>query len=88
MERNMRSCTREKGLIDLTDVVIEPPFAKEIIACPNSKKLKPLPVELYDETKDSVDHVQTFQSHIHYVGTHDAIMCHAFLTTFSLAAWN
>lgn len=32
---------REKGLLDPTDVIINPPFIKEVMEYPNSGKLKP-----------------------------------------------
>lgn len=86
MEKKIRSCIREKGLLDLMDVVIDPLFIKEIIAYPNIGKLKPPPIDPYDGTKDHIDHVQKFQSQMHYVGAYDAIMCCTFLTIFYLVA--
>lgn len=47
---------RKKGLLDPTDVVIDPPFTKRIMAYPNSSKLKSLPIDPYDGTKESIDH--------------------------------
>lgn len=59
---------REKSLLDPTNVIIDPPFTKEVMECPNNGKLKCSPIDLYDKTKDPVDHVQIFYSHIHYLG--------------------
>lgn len=53
---------------------------------PNNSKLKSLPINLYDRTKDPVDNIQMFQSHMHYVDAHNFIMRSAFLTTFCLIA--
>lgn len=63
MEKKIRSRMREKGLLDLTNVVIDPPFTKKVMEYPNSSKTEPPPIDLYDGTKDLVDHVQTFLSH-------------------------
>lgn len=51
---------REKGLLDSTDMVMDPLFTKAIMVYPNTGKLKPLPKDSYDGTKDPIDHVQTF----------------------------
>lgn len=53
---------REKGLLDPTNVVIDPSFIKEVMEYPNSEKLKPPPIDPYHRTKDPIDHIQTFQS--------------------------
>lgn len=66
---------REKYLLNPNDVVIEPFFIKEMLEYPNLEKLKPLRIGPYDSTKDPIDYVQTFQSHLHYFGASDAIMC-------------
>lgn len=34
---------REKGLLDLMDVVIDPSFIKQVMEYPNSGKLNPFP---------------------------------------------
>lgn len=75
----------EKNLLDLIDVVIDPPFIKEVMVYPNNGKLKPLPIGLYEKIKDLIDHVQMFQPYMHYGGAPDVIMCWAILTTFLLA---
>lgn len=56
MEKKI-SCMREKGLVDHTDIVINPLFIKEVMAYPNHDKLKSPPIGPYDETKDHMDHV-------------------------------
>lgn len=52
VKKKMRSCMREKGLLDLTDAAIDPSFTREILVYPNIKKLKPLPIDPYDGTRD------------------------------------
>lgn len=85
MEKKIRNYIREKGLLDLMDVVINPPFTKEIMIYSNSEKLKPPSIDPYNGTKDPINYIHTFQSHMHYVVDQDAIMCHTFLTIFCLA---
>lgn len=51
---------KEKGLLDSNDAVIKPLFTKKILEYPNLRKLKPLSIDHYDDTKDPIDHVQTF----------------------------
>lgn len=51
---------RKKGLLDSTNIIINPPFTNEVITYPNSGKLEPLPINSYDGTKDPTDHIQTF----------------------------
>lgn len=41
MEKKIRSCMRETGLLDLIDVVINPLLIKDVMEYPNSGKLKP-----------------------------------------------
>lgn len=48
---------REKGLLDPTNVFINSLFTEEVIAYPNNDKLKLLPIDQYDGTKDPVDHI-------------------------------
>lgn len=43
--KKIRSCMREKSLLDSIDVIIDISFTEEIIACPNTNKLKPLPID-------------------------------------------
>lgn len=88
MERKIKSCMKEKGLMDSTDIVMEPLFTDEIMAYPNSRKLKPPSIDLCHRTKDPVDNIQTFQFHMHYMGAQNAILYYTFLTTFCLAIWD
>lgn len=55
MEKKIRSCIKEKGLLDSTKVIMGPPFTEEIIAYLNTTKLKPLLIDPYNKTKDHVD---------------------------------
>lgn len=46
MKKKIKSCMREKGLLDSTDVIMDPLFTKEIMAYPNTGKFKPLSIDL------------------------------------------
>lgn len=48
---------REKGLLNPADIIVDSLFTKEVMVYPNSGKLKPLPINPYDGTKDPLDHV-------------------------------
>lgn len=57
MEKKTMSYLRERGILAFMNVVIDLPFTKEIMMYPNTSKLKPPPINLYDSTKDYMDHV-------------------------------
>lgn len=84
IENKIKSCMRENGLLDPMVVIIDLPFTKKVMEYLNSGKLKRLPIDSYDDAKDLINHVHAFQSHMHYVGSFDAIMYRAFPTTFHL----
>lgn len=86
MEKKIKKVMKEKRLQDPIDLMIKPPFTKKILEYMNSEKLKPPAINLYNGTNDLNDHIQTFQSHMHYVGILDAIMCQAFFTIFRIVA--
>lgn len=60
IKRKISKVMKEKGLFGPNDVVIEPPITKEILEYPNPEKLKPSSIDSYDDTRDLVDHIQTF----------------------------
>lgn len=43
---------RKKYLLDSTNIIVEPLFTKEAMVYPNTNKLKPPRIDLYDGTKD------------------------------------
>lgn len=65
----------EKGLLDPIEIIIGPPFTKDVMEYPNGGKLKLPLIDPYDRTKDHIDYIQTFQFHMHYVGAPNTIMC-------------
>lgn len=84
MEKKIRNCMKKKGLLNPTDIVIDPPFIKEVMEYPNSGKCKSSPIDPYAKPRTLLIMSRRF-SLIHYMGALDAIMCQAFLTTFHLA---
>lgn len=54
MKKKIKSCMRERGLLDPTDVVIDFPLTKEVMAYLNSGKLSPPPIDPCDRTKGPV----------------------------------
>lgn len=88
MEKKIRKAIKQKWLLDPTNTVIEPLFTKETLEYPNPMKLKPLAISLYNSTKDPIDHVQTCQSYMHYVGASNALMYRAFPIIFRMATWD
>lgn len=67
IEKKIMKTIKEKELLGLIEVVTEPPFTKELLEYPNLGKLKPPAIDSFDGTKDPIDHVHTFQLHMHYV---------------------
>lgn len=39
------------------DVVIDPPFTKEVLEYPNTGKLKPPAIDLYEDTRNPINYV-------------------------------
>lgn len=88
MEKKIIKTMKEKSLLDQSDVMIEPTFSKEILEYLSSIKLNPLTINPYDNTKDFINHIQTFQSHMYYTSAFDVIMCQTFPIMFKMAASN
>lgn len=75
---------KEKGLLDPVDAVIESLSLRRYWKYPNLGKLKPPAIDTYVGIKDPIDHVQMFQSYMHYLGASDTIICRAFPTIFRM----
>lgn len=54
------------------------PYSREIMVVPLPLKLKVLKMELYDESKDPVKHLETFKVHMNLHGSFEEIACKAF----------
>ena len=57
------------------------PFTAQVTLFPLPLKFCMPQVETYDESKDPLDHLESFKTLMHLQGTVDEIMCRAFPTT-------
>lgn len=54
----------------------------------DQKNFRPLTLDLYNGTKDSLNHVQSFKSLMIFLGASDEMMCRSFLLTLKNTTWN
>ena len=68
---------------DLDDLVhrTDSPFTTSVNSFPLLQKFRMPQIENYDETKNPLDHLETFKTLMHLQGVADEIMCRAFATT-------
>ena len=68
---------------DLDDLVhrTDSPFTASVTSFPLSPKFRMPQVENYDESKDPLDHLESFKTLMHLQGVADKIMCRAFPIT-------
>ena len=68
---------------NLNDLVyrIDSPFTTSINLFPLPPKFHMLQVESYDESKDPLNHLESFKTLMHLQGVVNEIMCKAFPTT-------
>lgn len=59
----------------------EPPFVQAIIDAPVRQKSRLLTFDKYDGTKDTIDHVETYESITDFHAYSDAMKCKAFTIT-------
>lgn len=57
---------KEKEFLDPLNAVLDPPFIT-ILEHLNTIKLKPPTIDPYHGTKEPINHVQTFQFHMHFL---------------------
>lgn len=88
MDTKIQLAIKEKIVMDGLDLTTYPPFTKRIINYEWPLKFRPPTLDLYDKTKDPVNHVQSFKSHIFFVGTLNEMMCRSFPLTFRNITWN
>ena len=60
---------------------MDSPFTAPVTSFPLPVKFCMPQIEAYDESKDPLDHLESFKSLMHLQGVADEIMCRAFLTT-------
>ena len=74
---SMRKENHVNDLVHRTDS----PFIVSITSYPLPSKFKMPTLDLYDGTRDTYDHIATFNMTMHLQGVPDEIMCRAFPTT-------
>ena len=57
------------------------PFTAPVTSFPFPAKFRMSQIEAYDESKDTLDHLESFKTLMHLQGVANKIMCRAFLTT-------
>ena len=57
------------------------PFIAPVTSFPLPAKFRMPQIEAYDESKDTLDHLESFKTLMHLQGVANKIMCRAFLTT-------
>lgn len=62
------------------------PFTPELMAHPFPNKFKPPQMEMFDGSKDPLDHLEAYKMHMNLQAASDEIMCRAFLTTIKGSA--
>ena len=79
----MMNALRKRVSSDLDDLVhrIDSPFTTSVTSFPLPPKFRMPQVESYDESKDLLDHLESFKTLMHLQGVAYKIMCRAFLTT-------
>lgn len=60
MVKKIRKTMKEKGFIDLSNVIMIPFFSKKTLEYLNPRKQKPLAIYPYNSTKGPIYHVKTF----------------------------
>ena len=77
----MREKMRRANLVEDLVHRIDSPFTASINSHPLPSKFKMPSLDSYDGTRDSCDHIATFNTTMHLQGVPDKIMCRAFPTT-------
>ena len=57
------------------------PFIAPVTSFPLPAKFRMPQIEAYDESKDTLDHLESFKTLMHLQGVANKIICRAFLTT-------
>ena len=79
----MMNAIRGRISTNLVEMVhrTDSPFIAQVTSFPLLAKFQMPQVEVYDRSKDPLDHLESFKTLMHLQGVPDEIMCKAFLTT-------
>ena len=87
----MKETVKGRALVSMDALVqqIESPFTAEILHFPLLAKFRMPHIETFDETKDLVDHLNTYKNQMKLHGYQDPVRCRAFAITLkgSALAW-
>lgn len=73
---------KEKNTAYGIDLNAKPPFTAAIVNYECPMKFRPLTLDQYNETKNPIKHVQSFKSHLIFLGASNEMMCRSFPLTF------
>ena len=84
----LKSAMKDKGGENLDGVIhrMDSPFTNEVLNRPLTPKFCLPQLESYDDSKDPLDHIESFKMLMLLQMTLDVVMCRAFLTTLKGAA--
>lgn len=88
LDKKIQLAIKEKSVVDGLNLRANPPFTAAIMNYVHPSKFKPPNLDLYDETKDLINHVQSLKSYIIFLGISNKIMCRSFTLAFRNIAWN
>ena len=79
----LKSVMKDKGGENLDEMIqrMDSPFTTEVLNCPFPLQFCLPQLELYDGSKDPLDHIESFQTPMLLQMTLDEVMCKAFPTT-------
>ena len=95
MMKNMRNeldevknAMKGKTTINLDDMIkrTDSPFITSVLECPLPPKFRLPQLEVYNGTKDLVDHIRAFKTILSLQQTPDEVICRTFPATFRGAA--
>ena len=95
MMKNMRkeldkvkNAMKGKTAINLNGMIkrTNSPFTTSILECPLASKFRSLQLEVYDSTKDPLDHIGAFKTILNLQQTPDEVICKSIPTTLREAA--
>lgn len=79
----MREALKRKAPTTIDELIqrTDYPFTPKVMARPLPNKFKPLLMEMFDGSRDPLDHLEAYKTHMNLQAKPDEIMCRAFSTT-------
>jgi len=84
----VKNAMKGKTVINLDGMIkwIDSPFTASVLECPLPPKFRLPQLEVYDGTKDPLDHIGAFKTILNLQQTLNEVICRSFLATFRRAA--